>query len=87
MASLFSLTGQTALVTGASRGLGQAIAVALAEAGEFGFVAFAAAVLQGLLELQLASFLAPLVPVPSIQFGQPTHDDLGGLGLIGLLKI
>ena len=33
MASLFSLTGQTALVTGASRGLGQAIAVALAEAG------------------------------------------------------
>ena len=33
MASLFSLAGQTALVTGASRGLGQAIAVALAEAG------------------------------------------------------
>ncbi|WP_417703512.1 2-dehydro-3-deoxy-D-gluconate 5-dehydrogenase KduD [Rheinheimera aquimaris] len=33
MASLFSLAGQTALVTGASRGLGQAIAFALAEAG------------------------------------------------------
>lgn len=33
MASLFSLTGQTALVTGASRGLGRAIAVALAQAG------------------------------------------------------
>lgn len=33
MASLFSLAGQTALVTGASRGLGQAIAVALAQAG------------------------------------------------------
>ncbi|MDP2716275.1 SDR family oxidoreductase [Rheinheimera sp.] len=33
MASLFSLAGQTALVTGASRGLGRAIAVALAEAG------------------------------------------------------
>lgn len=31
--SLFSLTGKTALVTGASRGLGQAIAVALASAG------------------------------------------------------
>ena len=29
----FALTGRTALVTGASRGLGQAIAVALAEAG------------------------------------------------------
>ncbi|MDP5137990.1 SDR family oxidoreductase [Rheinheimera baltica] len=33
MTSLFSLAGQTALVTGASRGLGQAIAVALAAAG------------------------------------------------------
>lgn len=33
MAALFSLAGQTALVTGASRGLGQAIAVALAQAG------------------------------------------------------
>lgn len=33
MTSLFSLAGQTALVTGASRGLGQAIAVALAQHG------------------------------------------------------
>lgn len=33
MASLFSLAGQTALVTGASRGLGQAIALGLAQAG------------------------------------------------------
>ncbi|MDX1392520.1 MAG: 2-dehydro-3-deoxy-D-gluconate 5-dehydrogenase KduD [Rheinheimera sp.] len=33
MVSLFSLAGQTALVTGASRGLGQAIALALAAAG------------------------------------------------------
>ena len=31
--SSFSLAGQTAIVTGASRGIGQAIAVALAEAG------------------------------------------------------
>ena len=31
--SRFSLAGQRALVTGASRGLGQAIAIALAEAG------------------------------------------------------
>jgi len=31
--SLFSLEGETALVTGASRGLGQAIAIAIAEAG------------------------------------------------------
>jgi 2-dehydro-3-deoxy-D-gluconate 5-dehydrogenase len=33
MLDLFSLEGKTALVTGASRGLGQAIALALAEAG------------------------------------------------------
>ncbi|MFN3835202.1 MAG: 2-dehydro-3-deoxy-D-gluconate 5-dehydrogenase KduD [Glycocaulis sp.] len=33
MAASFSLTGKTALVTGANTGLGQAIAVALAEAG------------------------------------------------------
>lgn len=33
MTSLFTLSGQTALVTGASRGLGQAIAIALAAAG------------------------------------------------------
>ena len=33
LTSLFSLEGKTALVTGASRGLGQAIAVGLAEAG------------------------------------------------------
>ena len=31
--SLFSLEGKTALVTGVSRGLGQAMAVALAKAG------------------------------------------------------
>lgn len=33
MSDLFSLAGNTALVTGASRGIGQAIAIALAEAG------------------------------------------------------
>jgi 2-dehydro-3-deoxy-D-gluconate 5-dehydrogenase len=33
MSSLFSLEGETALVTGATRGIGQAVAVALAEAG------------------------------------------------------
>jgi 2-deoxy-D-gluconate 3-dehydrogenase len=33
MASLFSLEGQTALVTGGTRGIGQAAAIALAEAG------------------------------------------------------
>ena len=31
--NIFSLTGKTALVTGASRGLGQAIAIGLAQAG------------------------------------------------------
>jgi 2-dehydro-3-deoxy-D-gluconate 5-dehydrogenase len=31
--ALFSLEGQTALITGCTRGIGQAIAIALAEAG------------------------------------------------------
>lgn len=32
-ASMFSLDGQTAMVTGGTRGIGQAMALALAEAG------------------------------------------------------
>lgn len=32
-AALFSLEGQTALVTGGTRGIGQAVCIALAEAG------------------------------------------------------
>lgn len=33
MASMFSLEGSTAVVTGATRGIGQAVAIGLAEAG------------------------------------------------------
>lgn len=33
MSDLFSLTGQTAVITGAARGIGQAMAIGLAEAG------------------------------------------------------
>lgn len=33
IASLFSLSGRTAVVTGGTRGIGQAMAIALAEAG------------------------------------------------------
>jgi 2-deoxy-D-gluconate 3-dehydrogenase len=33
VASLFSVVGQTAIVTGGTRGIGQAMAYALAEAG------------------------------------------------------
>jgi short-subunit dehydrogenase len=33
MAAMFSLEGQTALVTGGTRGIGQAVCIALAEAG------------------------------------------------------
>jgi 2-deoxy-D-gluconate 3-dehydrogenase len=33
MASMFSLEGSTALITGATRGIGQAVAIGLAEAG------------------------------------------------------
>lgn len=33
MAHLFNLNGQTALITGAAAGIGQAMALALAEAG------------------------------------------------------
>lgn len=32
-AQLFSLQGQTALLTGGTRGIGQSVAIALAEAG------------------------------------------------------
>lgn len=31
--AMFSLEGQTAVITGATRGIGQAVAIALAEAG------------------------------------------------------
>lgn len=53
MAKLFDLTGRTALVTGSSRGLGQAMAQGLAEAG-------AAVVLNGADEGRLAAAVAAM---------------------------
>ncbi len=67
--ALALLVGKAVIALLCCRLMGQSWEVAarvgggLAQAGEFGFVAFAAAVLQGLLELQLASFLAAIVGV------------------------
>lgn len=67
--ALALLVGKAVIATLLCRATGQKWEIALrcggglAQAGEFAFVALAAAVLQGLLPLQLASFLAAIVGV------------------------
>ena len=53
---LFSLEGQTALVTGGTRGIGQAMALALAEAGA---------------NILLVQVTLPLIPSPPIPLHHP----------------
>lgn len=86
----FDLTGKTALVTGASRGIGRALAVGLATAGadvalsarDEALLAQVAAEVEG---LGRKAFVLPADVTDAAACGQLVEDSLGALGHLDIL--